>query len=337
MSDIQKYVESVLIENGLGDEDLNLISEYIVVMITNQKSQNQVTSEMCDLIGDRYTAKITHQIFDHFGGAQGVEEGADTGDAQQQQQQQDYQQLQQSQPQEQIQLQPQQPQQSPQHPQHPPQPTSSKRSAADASLDDIIFGNKQQSNYRDNQRDNQRDNKRRNQNHRHPRLDPETYKLSKDLTTNFLESNPQLKKQYESYNFTDRTNFERQLLQQHFMTMQTAKVMQQQFEKMQQDAEEKAAQRMTGTPTRGGMRGRGGSRGASRGGARGGFANKSATFSNQNKASLDKPLTDDAPKHQVWVRGVTDQQQPDEQATELPKSKKFSSDGSEKVKQESNT
>lgn len=29
MSDIQKYVESVLIENGLGDEDLNLISEYI--------------------------------------------------------------------------------------------------------------------------------------------------------------------------------------------------------------------------------------------------------------------------------------------------------------------
>ena len=29
MDDLQKFVEKVLIEKGLGDEDLNLISEYI--------------------------------------------------------------------------------------------------------------------------------------------------------------------------------------------------------------------------------------------------------------------------------------------------------------------
>lgn len=232
---------------------------------------------MCDLIGDRYTAKITNQIFDQMNKTNGGETKEEAQPAPQPQQ------ITEEPSTHEFEAQPQQ--------EEPSQPTSAapstKRSAADASLDDLIFGNKQgnQSNYKQNKRryDNNTNNNNNNQT-RHPRLDPATYKLSKELTTNFLESNPQLKKQYESYSYSDKTNFERQLLQQHFMTMQTAKVMQQQFEKMQQDAEEKAAQRLSGatastrggalSPARGGYRGRGSARGASRGSARGGFANR---------------------------------------------------------------
>ncbi|EIM22934.1 hypothetical protein WALSEDRAFT_31614 [Wallemia mellicola CBS 633.66] len=285
MSDLQKFVEKVLIEHQLGDEDLQLISEYIVVMITNQKNAEQVTSEMCDLIGDRYNATITQQIFNEINKEQSTEKPVNEIEQPKEEKPAPVEQP--------VQAESQQPDQTevPQQvetsqPMAAPS-TSTKRSAADASLDDLIFGNNQA-----NQGNNYRQNKRRPQENnnqtRHPRLDPATYKLSKELTTNFLESNPQMKKQYEAYNFQDRTNFERQLLQQHFMTMQTAKVMQEQFEKMQKEAEEKAAQRLgggvstRGSPARGGFRGRGGApRGgfSQRGNARGGFANKVSMLS----------------------------------------------------------
>ena len=237
--------------------------------------------------------------------------------------------------------------------QTPPKVQSNKRNIDETSLDSLIFANKQNNNnFRNNKR---KFNNNNNNNEKQHRLDPQTYKLSKDLTKNFLESNKAMKAQYDSYNYKVKQAFEQQLLQQHFMAMNTANFVKQQFEMFQEQAKQKAAEEMQqqqqkfsstrgrGSVFRGGIS-RGSPRG--RGGAsfRGKSANKSMTFGNQSlpkPAALDKPLTDDMPKHKTWVRSdlvegnnnnntnsnVGVSQEP------LPKSKKFTNDDSQQSQQ----
>lgn len=63
---LEQSVKSYITPFGL-DEDLDFVAQYIVMMVCNNKSGNEITTELSGLFGDKFTNNFTEWVFQESG------------------------------------------------------------------------------------------------------------------------------------------------------------------------------------------------------------------------------------------------------------------------------
>lgn len=64
IQELQQTIQLELAKRGYSSEDDPVMAEYIVVMLANQKTADQITSELQDLVGGEYDANFTAWVWD---------------------------------------------------------------------------------------------------------------------------------------------------------------------------------------------------------------------------------------------------------------------------------